>query len=49
MTWTEPAFARLIRRLGVRTGLVFSESRRQGAELGIRRAMTRAGSAEQAQ
>ncbi|MHC5543808.1 CheR family methyltransferase, partial [Singulisphaera rosea] len=43
MTWTEPAFDAVARLVGVRTGLVFLPERRAGVELGIRRAMSRAG------
>ena len=44
MSWSNPSFERLATMLGTRTGLVFIPDRRAGAELGVRRAMTRAGS-----
>jgi chemotaxis protein methyltransferase CheR len=43
MTWSAPAFETLARLLALRTGLVFPDDRRPGVELGIRRAMERAG------
>ncbi len=46
MTWSQPAFERLAALLGARTGLVFIPDRRVGAELGVRRAMARAGVAD---
>ena len=43
MSWSHPSFEALAGLLGSRTGLVFIPDRRPGAELGIRRAMGRAG------
>jgi chemotaxis protein methyltransferase CheR len=41
MSWTQPAFAALAELVGSRTGLDFPESRRQNAELAMRRSMAR--------
>ena len=46
MSWSDPSFERLASMLGTRTGLVFIPDRRAGAELGVRRAMERAGVAD---
>ena len=46
MTWTHSAFETLTRLVRTRTGLTFTLERRPGVELGIRRAMARAGVAE---
>ncbi len=43
MNWSHPAFEALAAQLGARTGLDFVPGRRIGDELGIRRAMARAG------
>ena len=43
MPWTHPGFAAVVRLVGDRTGLAFSQERRDGVEMGIRRAMGRAG------
>jgi chemotaxis protein methyltransferase CheR len=43
MSWSNPSFEGLADLLATRTGLVFAPDRRAGAELGIRRAMARAG------
>ena len=43
MSWSHPAFEDLARLVSVQTGLDFTSDRRTGAELGIRRAMGRAG------
>jgi chemotaxis protein methyltransferase CheR len=43
MTWTEPAFEAVAGLLRMRTGMAIDPDRRPGAELGIRRAMARAG------
>jgi chemotaxis protein methyltransferase CheR len=43
VSWTHPAYEAVIRLLGERTGLSFSPQRRDSAEQGVRRAMTRAG------
>ena len=46
MTWTHPAFGPLTRLVRTRTGLAFSPERRPSLELGVRRAMARAGVAD---
>jgi chemotaxis protein methyltransferase CheR len=46
MSWTNPAYGAVAGLLGLRTGLAFAPDRRPGAELGIRRAMHRAGVAD---
>ncbi len=43
MPWSHPALATVAAQLTERTGLAFPEHRQEGAELGIRRAMSRAG------
>ncbi len=42
MTWSHPAMESVIRTVGSRTGLTFAPERHASAELGIKRAMTRA-------
>lgn len=42
MSWSQPAFHDLARRVAGRTGLDFPPDRRAGAEVGIRRAMVKA-------
>lgn len=44
--WTDPAFDKVARLVSDRTGLTFVPERRGGVELGIRRAMARAGAAD---
>ncbi len=46
MNWTHPAFEAVVNRLGARTGLTFSQDRHAHAEIGIRRAMGRAGASD---
>ena len=43
MTWSTPGYEAVAHVLGRRTGLYFSPARTGSAELGIRRAMARAG------
>ncbi|HEV3261614.1 MAG TPA: protein-glutamate O-methyltransferase CheR [Gemmataceae bacterium] len=43
MSWTEPEYEAITSFVGARTGLSFTASRRESAELGICRAMGRAG------
>src|SRR5262249_41790579 len=42
VTWTHPTYEAVAQYLGQRTGLIFAPNRTDSAELGIRRAMTRA-------
>src|SRR5439155_10592429 len=46
VSWTDPAYRDVARLLGERTGLTFPANRVEAAEMGIRRAMTRAGVGE---
>lgn len=46
MSWTEPGFEAVARLVGSRTGLSFGPDRRAGVEMGVRRAMARAGVAD---
>jgi chemotaxis protein methyltransferase CheR len=46
MPWSHPAVAAIAQQVAVRTGLAFPEQRQDSAELGIRRAMSRAGVTE---
>jgi chemotaxis protein methyltransferase CheR len=41
--WTDPAFEALARLIGLRTGMAFPDDRHPRVEMGIRRAMERAG------
>jgi chemotaxis protein methyltransferase CheR len=41
MTWSQPGFEEVARLVGMRTGLTFPPNRQDGAELGMRRAMSR--------
>lgn len=46
MIWSHPACEKIVQLLKARTGLHFSEQRRAEAELGIQRAMQRAGASD---
>ncbi len=46
MTWTHPAYEAVVNGLGARTGLTFSQERHAHAEIGVRRAMGRAGTSD---
>ena len=46
MTWTHPAYEAVVNGLGARTGLTFSQERHAHAEIGVRRAMSRAGTSD---
>lgn len=43
IAWTHPAYARIVRLVGERAGLVFPENRREITESALRRAMAHAG------
>ena len=46
MTWTHPAYEAVVNGFGARTGLTFSPERHAHAEIGVRRAMSRAGTSD---